>query len=79
MTCISPCAATGSLDINVSLPQAANGRFTEGISVSSLTEVGPTAAPPQSLDGKANAEIKRKFLKRCGRRFVRMLGQPKTI
>jgi len=30
----------GSLDINVSLPQATNGRFTEGIPVSSLTEVG---------------------------------------
>jgi hypothetical protein len=30
----------GSLDINVSLPQAANGRFAEGIPVSSLTVIG---------------------------------------
>jgi hypothetical protein len=33
----------GSLEINASLPQAANGRFTEAISVSSLTEIGRDA------------------------------------
>jgi hypothetical protein len=31
------------------------------------------------MGGGAKAEINRKFLKRCVRRFVRMLWQPKTI